>query len=121
MVGPLYFIPIRKMSDTSSYALSIHETFTAFSRSSCSLLTFQQSSKFRSGLVGDELYSFLQSLTHRRNFARFVLLYQYLGAKCSDDRHSLVPLIQTFTSRTYNAKYPGSNHRQSLSITFVRS
>lgn len=42
-------------------------------------------------LIGDELFSQLQSISHRWNVACLLLFYRYFHGECSDDIHSLVP------------------------------
>ena len=42
-------------------------------------------------LVGPELFSSLQSLSHRRNAASLALFYRYYYSKCSNDLSSLIP------------------------------
>ena len=42
-------------------------------------------------LVGEELYSTLQPLSHRRNVASLSLFYRYFHGKCSDELKDLVP------------------------------
>ena len=56
------------------------------------------------GLVGDELFSSLQSLSHRRNVASLTLFYRYFNGKCSDELHSLVPPIKEFHHITRYAR-----------------
>ena len=51
-------------------------------------------------LVGDDLFSSLQPLSHRRNVASLSLFYRYFHGKCSDELHSLVPPIREFTRST---------------------
>lgn len=50
--------------------------------------------------MGDELFFKLQSLTNRHNAASLSPSYFYYYSRCSDDLHSFVPLIPTFTYRT---------------------
>ena len=52
------------------------------------------------GLVGDELFASLQSLSHRRNVASLSLFYRYIQGKCSEELHSLVPKKREFPIRT---------------------
>ena len=42
-------------------------------------------------LVGPELFSTLDSLSHRRDVASLALFYRYYYGKCSDDLASLIP------------------------------
>ena len=52
------------------------------------------------GLVGPELYSTLQPLSHRRNVASISLFYRYIYGKCSTELHSLVPPLRVFRRQT---------------------
>ena len=56
------------------------------------------------GLVGEELFASLQSLSHRRNVASLSLFYRYFYGKCSDELHLLVPPVRDFPIRTRFAK-----------------
>ena len=52
------------------------------------------------GLVGPELYSTLQPLSHRRNAATISLFYRYFHGKCSTELHSLVSPLRVFRRQT---------------------
>ena len=52
------------------------------------------------GLVGEELFSTLSPLAHRRNVASLSLFYRYVNGKCSEELHSAVPPERTFLVRT---------------------
>ena len=49
------------------------------------------------GLVGPDLYSTLQLLSHRRNVASISLFYRYFHGKCSHELHSRVPPLSKQT------------------------
>ena len=68
------------------------------------LLTLDRVQNRLRGLVGDELFSSLQALSHRRNVACLSLFYRYFYGKCSDELHSLVPPIREFPRSTRFAK-----------------
>ena len=71
------------------------------------------------GLVGEELFSSLQSLSHRRNVASLALLYRYFHGKCSDELHSLVPPLRVFKRNTRFAKEKDS-HPYFLALPMVK-
>ena len=52
------------------------------------------------GLIGHDLYSTLQPLSHRRNVASISLFYRYFHGKCSQELHSLVPPNRQFQRQT---------------------
>ena len=52
------------------------------------------------GLVGPDLYSTLQPLSHRRDVASISLFYRYFHGKCSTELHSLVPPLRVFRRQT---------------------
>ena len=66
-------------------------------------------------LVGDELFSSLEPLSHRRDVASLSLLYRYFHGKCSDALHSL-----TFTARTRLATSTVANHPHFLRLPNIR-
>ena len=68
------------------------------------LSTLDRVQKRMRGLVGDELFSSLQPLSHRRDVASLSLFYRYFHGKCSEELHSLVPPIKEFTRSTRFAK-----------------
>ena len=47
-------------------------------------------------IIGPELASDLQSLSHRRNVASLSLFYRYFHGRCSNELHELVPPPKTF-------------------------
>lgn len=53
---------------------------------------------------------------HRRKVAGPSLFYRHLHGKCPDELYSLVPLIQTYTARTFRASHTHSNRPQFISI-----
>ena len=63
-------------------------------------------------LVGDELFSTLPPLVHRRNVSSLSLFYRYHNAKCSEELHSLVPPKKEFARETRLAK---KSHEHTLS------
>ena len=71
-------------------------------------------------LVGDELFSSLEPLSHRRDVASLSLPYRYFHGKCSDEIHSLIPKAQTFTARTRLATSPVANHLHFLRLPNIR-
>ena len=83
------------------------------------LSTLDRVQKRMRGLVGDELFSSLQPLSHRRNVASLSLFYRYFHGKCSDELHSLVPPIREFSRNTRFAKSTTS-HPYFLQLPFTR-
>ena len=67
------------------------------------------------GLVGDELFASLQTLSHRRNVASLALFYRYFHGKCSDELHSLVPKERLFLRSTRFAE-TSQSHPHFLAI-----
>ena len=67
-------------------------------------------------LVGDALFSKLEPLSHRRNVASLSLLYRYYYGKCSEELHSLVPVLYKFPRRT---RFSEINHPHYLSVPIV--
>lgn len=59
--------------------------------------------------VGDESFSVRKPLTHRRSIACLSLLSRYFDGKCSNQRHSLDPPVQTFPARLRLTTYKGSS------------
>ena len=55
------------------------------------------------GLVGEELFASLQSLSHRHNVASLSLFYRYIYGKCSDELHLLVPPVRDFPIKSSEA------------------
>lgn len=58
--------------------------------------------------------------SHRQNVPSLSLLYRDFHEKCSDELHSLVPVI-TIMARTRHATIVVANQQESLRIWFVRS
>ena len=56
--------------------------------------------KLLKNLIGDDLFSKLQSLSHRRDVASLSLFYRYFHGHCSDELASLVP--NTYPSYNYS-------------------
>ena len=52
------------------------------------------------GLIGNELFSTLHTLSYRRDVASLSLFYRYFYGKCSDELHSLIPPLWNFGRRT---------------------
>ena len=52
------------------------------------------------GLVGDELFVSLQSLSHCRNVASLSLFYRYFQGECSEELIALVPQKREFSIPT---------------------
>ena len=52
------------------------------------------------GLVGEELFSTLSPLSHRRNVASLSLFYRYFHGRCSDELHLAIPSERSFQVRT---------------------
>lgn len=82
-----------------SYPITIYRTNVQMS----SILQFH---KFRPlllehlhYLIREDLFSSLQPLSQRNNIASLLLLY-YFHVKCPDELHSLVPPVQTSTTKT---------------------
>lgn len=48
------------------------------------------------------------------------LFSRYFHSNCSDEFHSLVPIVKIFTARIYHATFMGSNHCHFLRFTNVR-
>ena len=59
-----------------------------------SLSTLDSVQKRLLGLVGPDLYSTLQPLSHRPNVASISLFYRYFHGKCSHELHSVVPPLR---------------------------
>lgn len=72
------------------------------------------------GIVDNELFSTLQSLSHRRSNTCISILYYYFYSKCSDMQDSMVPVLLTLASCTCHATYTRMNHLHSHQITLVR-
>ena len=51
-------------------------------------------------LVGEELGSSLQPLSHRRTVASLCLFYRYFHGKCATSVSDLVPLVRVFKRET---------------------
>lgn len=71
-------------------------------------------------LVGDELFSTLQPISHRRDVASFLLLYRYSHGVCSDELSSFVPPLLNFTAKTRCLRPIVANHPNSLRVSLVR-
>ena len=71
------------------------------------------------GLVGYDLFSTLQSLSHWRNVANLSLFYRYYFGKCAKELHDLVPKRQEFAR---NTRYDDSSckHPEFLRIPNIR-
>ena len=63
-------------------------------------------------LVGPELFSTLDSLSHRRDVASVALFYRYCHCKCSDDLASLIPKSYGFVCAQRERR--GSFHKHSV-------
>ena len=63
-------------------------------------------------LVGPELFSTLDSLSHRRDVASLALFYRYYHGKCSDDLASLIP--KSYGSVCAQRERRGSFHKHSV-------
>ena len=79
-------------------------------------------------LIGDNLYSKLQSLSHRRDVASLSLFYRYFHGHCSNELASLIPntypasdsLIQTHRYfRNKNAVYLPRRNTTTYSNSFI--
>lgn len=62
------------------------------------------------------LLTILQFLFHWRNIENLHHFYCYFHGKCTEDRHSLVLLVWTFTVRIINATSTESNHTYFLRV-----
>ena len=58
-------------------------------------------------LDGEILFSSLQPLPHRRNFASLSLLYRYFNSKCSNELQEMVPSHKTFVR---NKRFASNAH-----------
>ena len=67
-------------------------------------------------LVGDELFSTLPPLSHRRDVASLSLFYRYYNGKCSKELHSLIPPKKEFGRETRLSR---KSHEHTLSIPTV--
>ena len=73
------------------------------------------------GLVGPELYSTLQPLSHRRDVVSISLFYRYFHGKWSTQLHSLVPPLHGFRRQTrYSNDNPSSFKSQNLTTNFTK-
>ena len=64
-------------------------------------------------LVGEELGSTLQSLSHRRSVATLSLFDRYFHGKCSSDLSKLVPPVKLFERGTW---FSSHSHPYTLAI-----
>ena len=62
------------------------------------------------GLIGDDLFSTLQPLSHRRDVSRLSLFYRYYHGDCSEELDSLLPPAKTFPVRTRLAATTVKHH-----------
>ena len=69
-------------------------------------------------LIGPDLSSELQSLSHRRNVASLSLFYKYLNGHCSQELSALVPSLRKSTKNTRAFK---SQHKYTVTIPRYRS
>ena len=67
-------------------------------------------------LVGDNLFSTLQPLSHRRNVASLSLFYRYYNGKCSQELHEMVPHLKTFGRSTRYSSRVQENHPHFLHV-----
>ena len=65
-------------------------------------------------LVGDELFSTLPPLSHRRDVSSLSLFYRYYNGKCSQELQLLVPPMKTFSVRTRLAAATQELHPHAL-------
>ena len=74
-------------------------------------------------LVGPDLCSNLQPLSHRRNVASLSLFYKYFHGHCSDDLKELTPSLKTFsrTTRLSSAANPLTIQIPNFHKTFYSS
>ena len=86
--------------------------------SSTSLSILDRLQRRIKGLIGDELFSTLHTLSHRRDVASLTLFYRYFYGKCSDELHSLVPPLWNFGRRT---RFAFNSHPFFLRIPFSRT
>ena len=69
-------------------------------------------------LIGPDISSKLQSLSHRRNVASLSLFYKYFNGQCSQELSDLVPSLRKFT---INTRFFKSQHIYTVSIPRCRS
>ena len=86
--------------------------------SSTSLSILDRLQRRIKGLIGDELFSTLHALSHRRDVASLSLFYRYFYGKCSDELHSLVPPLWNFGRRT---RFAVNSHPFFLRIPLSRT
>ena len=61
-------------------------------------------------LVGEELYGTPQLLSLRRDDANLALFYCYYHGLCSEELHSIAPLLKTFGRTTRSSSSIQMNH-----------
>ena len=67
-------------------------------------------------LIGDDLFSTLQPLSHRRNVASLSLFYRYYNGKCSEELRSMVPPCKTFGRSTRYSSRIQQDHPHFLQV-----
>ena len=71
--------------------------------SAASLSLLDKVQKRVANLIGPELSSKLQPLSHRRNVASLCLFYKYFNGECSDELQALVPPRRKYPRQTRQA------------------
>ena len=86
--------------------------------SACHLSLLDRVQKRIVNLVGEELGSSLQTLSHRRSVATLSLLYRYFHGNCSTSLFNLVPPVRVFERAT---RLSASSHPYTLAVTRCRT
>ena len=69
----------------------------------------------KTNIVGPDLSSNLQSLSHRRNVASLSLFYKYFHGSCSNELKSLTPILKSFNRVT---RYSANSHPFTVQLPF---
>ena len=113
------------MRQTSKYAFLELVHSVAFSRvrvngllSVCHLSLLDRVRKRIVNLVGEELGSLLQPLSHRRSVASLCLFYRYFHGKCATSVSNLVPSVRVFKRET---RFSACSHPYTLALSRCRT
>lgn len=122
---PLLLFPPRKLHDSTfsifTATRSDHIWSIADIRVRASQSSFYSFGKIVSeGFLCDELYPTRQCFSQKKNIIRLLLFYRDFPGKHSNEQHSLVPLVYTFTTNTRHITYTRTNHSHYLGIPLIR-
>ena len=84
----------------------------------CHLSLLDRVQKHIVNLVGEELGSSLQPLSHRRSAASICLFYRYFHGKCATSVSDLVPPVRVFERET---RLSASSHPYTLALPRCRT